>query len=114
MSLVGSLVLCLFLAVAIDAFVIHSSAPTGALRRLELKISANTGAARLSASTAPLPLTRSSFVTSASCKSAGGIAHGGKGAALSMKIINVGVIGAGRCVDVPVSASYDFRLAPLF
>lgn len=101
MAVAGSLVLGLCLAAIAhpaDAFVTPSLA-----RASGAKISPN-AAARLPSST--LHLARSTFAPGASYATTS-VSRQNEGRALSMGVINVGVIGAGRCVH-----SY-WRLMPL-
>ena len=111
MAVIGSLALGLSLAAIgqpANAFVAPSFSGTSALRQLDTKISRT--AAHL-ASSAP-QLARSSFTSAASCAAAPGrlqqggsrLQQGGSGG-VSMKVINVGVIGAGRCVTAVLLCS---------
>ena len=96
MAVIGSLALGLSLVAIqpVNAFVVPSFAGTSALRQLDSKLSRP--AARL-ASSAP-ELAHSSFIPAASCAAAPARLQQGGSGGVSMKVINVGVIGAGRCV----------------
>lgn len=99
MAVIRSLALGLSLVAIgqpVNAFVAPSFAGTNALRQLDSKLS-RPAAARLT-SQAP-QLARSSFAPATSCAATPGRLQQQSGSGgLSMKVINVGVIGAGRCM----------------
>lgn len=97
MTVAGSVVVAL-LATSANAFVAPSIARTGALRQAGVKESHIPSKARVPGFE---QLPRSSFVSGVSTAArAERGSSGSRGGALSMKVINVGVIGAGRCVTV--------------
>lgn len=96
MATAGSIVLSLLLVASSDAFLTPGIARTNALRQSGSKLShipSNNPVAGLK------QLEPSSFVSGVSCSALRGEGSGGSGrGGLSMKVINVGVIGAGRYV----------------
>ncbi|CAM9755943.1 unnamed protein product, partial [Hapterophycus canaliculatus] len=95
MAAAGSVITCLLLATSSNAFFSPSFPGTGALRQSDAKLSQAPFNSR-----SPVPrleqlAPRSSFVSRVAC-SASREESGGSRGEVSMKVINVGVIGAGR------------------
>lgn len=106
---IGSLALGLSLVALgrpVDAFVAPSFAGTSALRQLDSKLSSP--AARLASPASQLA--RSSFAPATSCAAAPGRLQQGGSSGVTMKVINVGVIGAGRCVAATDRAAFLRRI----
>lgn len=101
MAVAGRIVLGILLAVSANtanAFMSSSLARIGALRQFDSKISLIEG---LPPATAPVPqLSRSSFTLPLRAVVSGSSQQANRGA-LSMKVISVGVIGAGRWAEMP-------------
>ncbi|CAM9176211.1 unnamed protein product [Pylaiella littoralis] len=92
MTVAGSVVLGL-LATSANAFVAPSMARTSALRQAGVKVSHIPSTARVPELE---QLSRSSFVSGVSCSASRAESGSGSGRVVSMSVINVGVIGAGR------------------
>lgn len=102
-AVAGSVVLGLLVTSA-NAFLPPAIARASALRRADVKVSQFP-------SKGPVPglghLTRSSFVSGVSCRASRAENGSGSRGEVSMRVVNVGVIGAGRCVTV-----YCYGLCP--
>lgn len=95
MTAARGVVLGLLLATSADGFVNPSVSRVSPLRQAELKLAPIASKARLPCGSQHLP--SSSFVSGVSCRASRADGGSSRGGALSMRVINVGVIGAGRC-----------------